>query len=87
MPRFSLRSATADVMSGSDCAEGFAWQFRADNFAPSEKYMAVHNSGKARVRMTSEQNIKLHRMHMMKKMGVESLADLVRAAERLDVSK
>jgi FixJ family two-component response regulator len=36
---------------------------------------------------TGEQNIKLHRMHIMKKMGVVSLADLVRAAERLGVSK
>jgi FixJ family two-component response regulator len=34
---------------------------------------------------TGEQNIKLHRMHIMRKMGVESLADLVRAAERLGV--
>ena len=32
---------------------------------------------------TGEQNIKLHRAHAMKKMGVKSLADLVRAAERL----
>ena len=36
---------------------------------------------------TGEQNIKLHRAHIMKKMGVESLADLVRAAERLGVGK
>jgi len=36
---------------------------------------------------TGEQNIKLHRMHVMKKMGVESLADLVRAAERLGLGK
>lgn len=36
---------------------------------------------------TGEQNIKVHRMHIMKKMGVESLADLVRAAERLGVGK
>jgi FixJ family two-component response regulator len=35
---------------------------------------------------TGEQNIKLHRMHVMKKMGVESVADLVRAAERLGLS-
>ena len=34
---------------------------------------------------TGEQNIKLHRAHIMQKMGVESLADLVRAAERLGV--
>jgi len=36
---------------------------------------------------TGEQNIKLHRAHLMRKMGVESLADLVRAAERLGVGK
>jgi FixJ family two-component response regulator len=34
---------------------------------------------------TGEQNIKLLRAHVMRKMGVESLADLVRAAERLGV--
>jgi FixJ family two-component response regulator len=32
---------------------------------------------------TGEQNIKLHRAHIMKKMGVRSIADLMRAAERL----
>lgn len=32
---------------------------------------------------TGEQNIKIHRGRVMEKMGVESLADLVRAAERL----
>lgn len=36
---------------------------------------------------TGEQNIKLHRAHVMEKMGVESLADLVRAAEQLGVGK
>jgi FixJ family two-component response regulator len=36
---------------------------------------------------TGEQNIKLHRGHIMRKMGVDSLADLVRAAERLGVGK
>jgi FixJ family two-component response regulator len=36
---------------------------------------------------TGEQNIKLHRAHVMQKMEVESLADLVRAAERLGVGK
>jgi len=34
-----------------------------------------------------EQNIKLHRAHIMKKVGVESLADLVRAAERLSMGQ
>ena len=36
---------------------------------------------------TGEQNIKLHRAHIMKKMGVDSLADLVRVAERLGIKK
>jgi FixJ family two-component response regulator len=34
---------------------------------------------------TGEQNIKLHRAHIMKKMGVDSLAELVRAAVRLGI--
>lgn len=36
---------------------------------------------------TGQQNIKVHRAHVMEKMGVESVADLVRAAERLRVGK
>jgi FixJ family two-component response regulator len=36
---------------------------------------------------TGEQNIKFHRAHIMKKMGVESLAGLVRAAERLGITQ
>ena len=36
---------------------------------------------------TGEQNIKLHRAQVMKKMGVDSLADLVRVAERLGIGK
>ena len=36
---------------------------------------------------TGEQNIKVHRGRVMEKMAVESLADLVRAAERLGVGK
>jgi FixJ family two-component response regulator len=36
---------------------------------------------------TGEQNIKLHRAQIMRKMGVESLAELVRVAERLGIGK
>jgi len=36
---------------------------------------------------TGEQTIKIHRGRVMRKMGVESLADLVRAAEQLSVRK
>jgi FixJ family two-component response regulator len=35
---------------------------------------------------TTERTIKFHRAHIMQKMGVESLADLVRMAEKLVVS-
>ncbi len=35
----------------------------------------------------SEITVKIHRGHVMRKMGVRSLADLVRAAERLGISK
>src|SRR6266478_9762881 len=35
---------------------------------------------------TTERTIKFHRAHIMQKMGVESLADLVRIAEKLGVS-
>jgi FixJ family two-component response regulator len=36
---------------------------------------------------TGEQNVKFHRAQVMRKMGVESLADLVRVATRLGIGK
>jgi FixJ family two-component response regulator len=36
---------------------------------------------------TGEQNIKLHRAQIMRKMGADSLAELVRIAERLGLGK
>jgi FixJ family two-component response regulator len=36
---------------------------------------------------TGEQNIKLHRAHIMQKMGVHSVAELVRVIDRLEVGK
>ena len=35
---------------------------------------------------TTERTIKFHRAHIMQKMGAESLADLVRMAEKLGVA-
>ena len=46
-----------------------------------------HNKQIAADLGTGEQNIKLHRAHVMRKMEVESVADLVRAAERLGIGK
>jgi len=34
---------------------------------------------------TTEKTIKVHRGHLMQKMGVKSLAELVRTAERLGI--
>jgi FixJ family two-component response regulator len=34
---------------------------------------------------TTEKTIKVHRGHIMQKMGVKSFADLVRAAEKLGI--
>ena len=36
---------------------------------------------------TTERTIKVHRGRVMEKMGVEALADLVRAGERLGIRK
>jgi FixJ family two-component response regulator len=64
---------------------------RLDSLTPREREVLEHVvSGQLNKQIagdlgTGEQNIKLHRAHVMKKMGVETLADLVRAAERLGI--
>ena len=64
---------------------------RLDSLTPRERQVLEHvvagqlNKQIAGDLGTGEQNIKLHRAHVMKKMGVETLADLVRAAERLGI--
>ena len=60
-----------------------------DTLTPREREVLAHviagqlNKQIAADLGTGQQNIKLHRAHLMKKMGVETLADLVRAATRL----
>jgi FixJ family two-component response regulator len=74
-------------------AETAALSARLATLTPREREVMTHvvagqlNKQIASDLGTGEQNIKLHRMHVMKKMGVESVADLVRAAERLGLSK
>jgi FixJ family two-component response regulator len=74
-------------------AETAALAARLASLTPREREVMEHvvagqlNKQIAADLGTGEQNIKLHRAHIMRKMGVESLADLVRAAERVGVGK
>ena len=74
-------------------AENEALASRLASLTPREREVMEHVvSGQLNKQIaydlgTGEQNIKLHRAHIMKKMGVDSLADLVRAAGRLGIGK
>jgi len=74
-------------------AETAALAARLSTLSPREREVMEHvvvgqlNKQIAAKLGTGEQNIKQHRAHIMKKMGVESLADLVRAAERLGIGE
>lgn len=74
-------------------AETAAWAARLATLTPREREVMEHvitgrlNKQIASDLSTGEQNIKLHRAHLMKKMGVASLAELVRIAERLGAGK
>lgn len=74
-------------------AETRTWKARLARLTPREREVMEHvvagrlNKQIAADLGTGEQNIKLHRAHVMEKMGVESLADLVRVAGRLGVGR
>ncbi len=74
-----------------DIAETAAVTARYDTLTAREREVMQHvvagrlNKQIAADFGTGEQNIKLHRAHIMQKMAVESLPDLVRAAERLGI--
>jgi len=74
-------------------AELAAWSARLATLTPREREVMQHvvagqlNKQIAADLGTGEQNIKLHRAHIMKKMGSASVAELVRAAERLGLAK
>ena len=76
-----------------EIAETAALAARLATLTPREREVMEHvvagrlNKQIAADLGTGEQNIKLHRAHIMQKMGVQSLADLVRAAERLGLGK
>ncbi|MGC4017708.1 MAG: response regulator [Luteolibacter sp.] len=66
---------------------------RHATLTPREKEVMEHvvagalNKQIAATLGTGEQNIKIHRGRVMEKMGVESLPDLVRAAEKLGLAR
>jgi len=82
----ALREAATRRQTISETA---AWAARLATLTPREAEVMQHvvagrlNKQIAADLGTGEQNIKLHRAHIMKKMGVQSLAELVRAVERL----
>ena len=64
---------------------------RYQSLTPREREVMAHvvtgmlNKQVAEELGTTEKTIKVHRGHLMRKMGMRSLADLVRAAERLGI--
>ena len=90
----AVRAALALAASSKiEHAEQAALAERLATLTPREREVMAHvvagqlNKQIAGDLGTSEQNIKIHRGRVMEKMGVESLADLVRAAERLGIGK
>jgi FixJ family two-component response regulator len=86
----AVRSALQTAESRRQAiGETAALAARLASLTPREREVMAHvvagqlNKQVAADLGTGEQNIKLHRAHIMRKMGVESLAELVRAAERL----
>jgi len=90
-----LRAVRAALKRAADqrdlISEAASLQQRYSLLTPREREVMEHvvagqlNKQVAADLGTGEQNIKMHRARVMEKMGVESLADLVRAAERLGV--
>jgi len=79
------RSARAAAEASSDLRS------RCERLTPREREVFAHviagklNKVIAADLGTSEQTIKVHRARVMEKLGVDSVADLVRAAQRLGV--
>lgn len=68
--------------------ESDTWRARLDNLTPREREVLDHvvagrrNKQIAASLSASERTVKAHRAHIMEKMGVESVAELIRSAER-----
>jgi FixJ family two-component response regulator len=87
------RAAAQDSRSRHDRAELAAIQDRIASLTPRERQVLGHvvagrlNKQIAADLGTVEKTVKVHRSRMMDKMGVRSVADLVRLAEKAGIAK
>ena len=88
-----MRAQRQDAQSRHDRAEINAIQARIATLTPREREVLTHvvagrlNKQIAGDLGTVEKTVKVHRSRMMEKMGVRTVADLVRMAERIGISK
>jgi len=86
----ALRTAESRRQAAADTE---TWKARLASLTPRQREVMEHivagqlNKQIAFDLGTGEQNIKLHRAQIMRKMEVDSLAELVRIAERLGIGK
>jgi FixJ family two-component response regulator len=87
------RAAEQDAKSRRDYAELATIEQRLLSLTPREREVLAHVvAGKLNKQIaadlgTVEKTIKVHRSRMMEKMGVRTVADLVRLAERVGIEK
>ena len=86
-----LRAVRAALVRAAEQRETGAISVRLTRLTPREREVMEHViAGKLNKQIafdlgTGEQNIKIHRGRMMQKMGLVSVADLVRIAEKLGI--
>ncbi len=88
-----LRAVSAALARAAEQREAATISARLTLLTPREREVMEHViAGKLNKQIasdlgTGEQNIKIHRGRMMHKMGLESVADLVRIAEKLGIGR
>jgi len=86
-----LRAVRAALVRAAEQGEIAVVSGRLSRLTPREREVMEHViAGKLNKQIasdlgTGEQNIKIHRGRMMRKMGIDSVADLVRIAEKLGI--
>src|SRR5947199_7998375 len=88
-----LRAVRAALARAAEQREAATISGRLTRLTPREREVMKHViAGKLNKQIafdlgTGEQNIKIHRGRVMHKMGIESVADLVRIAEKLGIER